>query len=80
MFYLSIAGLGLAIGLTLRWPGLVIVISIFAIALGVAAAIHREPLSETLVRAGATFFVLNVTFFVGSLIRAVLPSILSRRR
>ncbi|GLS61119.1 hypothetical protein [Methylobacterium haplocladii] len=80
MFYLSIAGLGITTGFALRWPGLVVVISIFAVAFGVAAAIQREPLPGTLFRAGATFVILNLTFFVGSLIRAVLPSILSRLR
>lgn len=80
MFYLSIAGLGIAAGLALRWPSLLTVISIFAVALGVAAALDREPVGGTLFKAGATFFVLNLTFFLGSLIRVVLPWILTRRR
>lgn len=62
MLYVCTAALGLAAGYTLRWPGVVILVILLAMASGIAGVLQGHSLTTTLVTTSVIVCILEVAY------------------
>lgn len=74
MLYVCFAALGCAAGLTLRWPGLLVIASLVPTAVGVAGAVHAVPLTTTLTEAVIAVLALDLGYTI-PLLACLAPSL-----
>ncbi|MFE1599021.1 hypothetical protein [Methylobacterium sp. ID0610] len=72
MLYVCVATLGCAAGLSVRWPGLVVLAGILALATCLAGALYAQSLSVTLMKFAVMAGALNAGYSVPLVVSALL--------